>query len=387
MLKVENNKNLFILPSSRTVSTNISIDTSYQKLGTGLGSSIYGYKTAFDSKGNFYVVGQFTSAGGVSVNNIAKWNGTSWSDVGGGTNGYLLSLYIDASDNIYVGGQISRCDPLGVNLVVRNLAKWDGLSWSNVGGGANGDVFTISQNTNGDILVGGQFSSVGTGGTLLSTTNFSSWNGTSWTNYLGGVGVPLTSNLVRAIAVLQNKIYVCGRFTSTPTIPANNVVFWDGSWNALGSGLNNDTSTITSDGLNKLYFAGGFTTANGNPVFNGLAVYDVNTKIWSGLPNNGFPACNDIEIDKLGNLYVTGIGNFIKKFDGTSWSDAATGFNNIVRDMSIISDGVDLYVTGDFTQISGEVFNYVAKILLARNINISTTILSILILPKKKRNI
>ena len=34
-----------------------------------------------------YVGGAITQAGDVTVSNIAKWNGTSWSDVGGGTTG------------------------------------------------------------------------------------------------------------------------------------------------------------------------------------------------------------------------------------------------------------------------------------------------------------
>ncbi len=33
-----------------------------------------------------YVTGGFDSAGGIAVNNIAKWNGSSWSAVGTGLN-------------------------------------------------------------------------------------------------------------------------------------------------------------------------------------------------------------------------------------------------------------------------------------------------------------
>lgn len=380
---VQKKDKFLFLPATQTSSFTTLIDTSYEKLGSGFGPSPYGYKTAFDSKKNFYAVGQFTTAGGNPVRNIAKWDGTSWSNVGGGTNGYLLSIYIDPSDNIYVGGQISVCDPGGSNVSVQNIAKWDGTSWFGIGGGVGGDVFTIDRNTNGDILVGGSFTTVGSGPTLITAINFSSWNGTNWFNYQGGVGNYFAGDIVREILVLQNKIYLCGRFVSTTTISANNVVMWDGSWNALGLGLNNDTVAMVTNG-SKIYFAGGFSTANNIPVTSGLAVYDVSTMLWSGLPYNGFSFSIDIEIDQLGNLYVSGIGFFIRKFDGSSWSNAATGFNSIVRDMTIVSDGIDLYVTGGFTMINNEVYNYVAKIILAHNEIVSTTTSSLFLLPLSK---
>ena len=390
MSTISQNKNKFlILPSTTTSTSTIFVDTSYEKLSTGLGPSpSYGYQPAFDSQRNLYVVGQFTTAGGVSVNNIAKWDGSSWSNVGGGTNGYLLSIYIDPSDNIYVGGQFSRCDPTGVNLAVRNIAKWDGSAWSDVGGGTNGSVFSINKNNNGDILVGGSFTSVGIGGTLLSTVNISSWNGSSWFNYAGGIGINFAGDLIRKIIVLQNKIYVCGRFTSTNTVPAiitNNIAMWDGSWNALGLGLNGDTYTMVTNGIDKIYCAGGFSTAGGIPTNSGLAVYNVNTLSWSTLPPNGFGSSLDIEIDQLENLYVSGNNNYIRKFNGTIWSNAATGFNNFVREMVIISNGIDLYVTGFFTMINSEVYNYVAKIIVAHNETITTTRSSIILLPLTKK--
>ena len=34
-----------------------------------------------------YVGGQFTMAGGLNANYIAKWDGSSWSTLGGGMNG------------------------------------------------------------------------------------------------------------------------------------------------------------------------------------------------------------------------------------------------------------------------------------------------------------
>ncbi len=73
-----------------------------------------------DPSGNLYVGGSFTSAGGVTVNNIAKWNGTSWSAIGGGVNGNVNTLHIDSSGNIYAGGDFTQAGGITVN----KIAKW-----------------------------------------------------------------------------------------------------------------------------------------------------------------------------------------------------------------------------------------------------------------------
>ena len=44
---------------------------------------------AFDASGNLYAGGDFTTAGGVSANSIAKWDGSSWSALGSGMNRLL----------------------------------------------------------------------------------------------------------------------------------------------------------------------------------------------------------------------------------------------------------------------------------------------------------
>jgi hypothetical protein len=48
-----------------------------------------------DQDNNLYAGGLFTQAGGIPANNIARWNGSSWSVLGGsdnGTDGYVKTL-------------------------------------------------------------------------------------------------------------------------------------------------------------------------------------------------------------------------------------------------------------------------------------------------------
>ncbi|MBK6679912.1 MAG: hypothetical protein IPG53_07720 [Ignavibacteriales bacterium] len=72
------------------------------------------------------------------VNGIAKWNGTSWSTVGAGVNGSVYTLKMDGS-NLYAGGQFTSAG--GVNA--SNIAKWNGTSWSALGDGLNQQVLSL----------------------------------------------------------------------------------------------------------------------------------------------------------------------------------------------------------------------------------------------------
>ena len=48
---------------------------SWSALGSGMNNNVHAL--AIDASGNLYAGGDFTTAGGVSANRIAKWDGTS----------------------------------------------------------------------------------------------------------------------------------------------------------------------------------------------------------------------------------------------------------------------------------------------------------------------
>lgn len=72
----------------------------------------------FDSKGNLYIAGMFgdietSQPPFLTVNNIAKWDGTSWTPLGIGTepwgwNYEVLGAAIDSADNIHVVGRFKK---------------------------------------------------------------------------------------------------------------------------------------------------------------------------------------------------------------------------------------------------------------------------------------
>jgi hypothetical protein len=73
-----------------------------------------------------YACGDFTMAGGVTVNKIAKWDGTNWSALGGGLGGGDCETLQAGPDNrLYVGGTFTTAG----GIAARHLASWDGAKW------------------------------------------------------------------------------------------------------------------------------------------------------------------------------------------------------------------------------------------------------------------
>jgi hypothetical protein len=121
--------------------------SAWSALGSGFNGSVL--LLAMDSSGNLYAGGDFTCAGGSTssgtyptntcagtggttvFNGVAKWNGSSWSALGSGSPTGVVSLVLDASGNLYAGGNFSTIGGVAAN----GIAKWDGSSWSALGSG------------------------------------------------------------------------------------------------------------------------------------------------------------------------------------------------------------------------------------------------------------
>ncbi|MGH7967495.1 MAG: hypothetical protein ACREIC_02085, partial [Limisphaerales bacterium] len=110
---------------------------------------------AVDGSGNLYIGGLFTIVGGVIANDIAKWDGSSWSALGSGMNGSVVALAVSGS-NVYAGGYFSTAG----GSAASSIAKWDGSSWTALGSGANGPVVALAVSGN-TLYAGGYFGTMG----------------------------------------------------------------------------------------------------------------------------------------------------------------------------------------------------------------------------------
>lgn len=192
-----------------------------------------------DGNGGLYAAGAFATAGTTAVNNIAHWDGSVWSALGTGLSGVFMgqpwvsSLLLLPGGEVLAGGSFS--DAGGHS--VKSLAKWDGTSWSDVGGGVLGTVWCMTRASTGSLFVGGDFSV--TTGTFQTASNIAEWNGTQWKRLGAGVRGSGDNGTVRDIVVLESgSVLAGGTITATGGLPLNSIARWDGTaWAQIGTGL------------------------------------------------------------------------------------------------------------------------------------------------------
>ncbi|MBU0586425.1 right-handed parallel beta-helix repeat-containing protein, partial [Candidatus Micrarchaeota archaeon] len=125
--------------------------TSFTSLNTIGYDQIVKSMTTFD---NFLVAaGSFTSLGGVTVNNVAKWNGSTWSEFGDGLNGIVRQVLVFQNE-LYAIGEFSQSGSTPIN----SIAKWTGTEWEQVAGGLFNSGLTICEYNN-TLYAGGGFTS------------------------------------------------------------------------------------------------------------------------------------------------------------------------------------------------------------------------------------
>jgi len=220
---------------------------------------------------NLYIGGTFATAGGITVNNIAYWDGTSFHSMGSGTNNTVRTLKVDAAGNVYAGGNFTICGGTTVN----RIAKWNGSSWSAMASGVNQFVTSIGISPSNDIYIGGQFD-IGVNGNLIN--HVAKWNGTAWVSLGQGLNISAT---VYDFEFDCNNVYIGGAFSKAGTDSIFNIAQWNGiAWSALGSGTSpkyptgtGAVMTLAKNG-NQL-FAGGIFTGAGDKLSHKISVYNI----------------------------------------------------------------------------------------------------------------
>jgi hypothetical protein len=264
--------------------------------------------SAYDSAGNLYIVGSFTSVNGDStIRYVAKWNGTTWSGLGGNLNGGAYTIEIDSSNNVYVGGGFTTAyngtfaSPITVSNTGR-LAKWDGSSWSSIATISGGTVYDLDSHGT-DLYVAGDLLTSVNSTTVGYVFRLDNSAGTyTLDTMLGGV-----NSGAFTVKYYNGQIYVGGTFTrTTDNTVTNKFVRYSlatPGWSAVPASGNFDNYVLSSVVLNNtLYFGGNFTT----PVHN-FGKYDGTnpiTAVANGL--SGTIKVNDAAIDNNGTIWICG---------------------------------------------------------------------------------
>ena len=322
-----------------------------------------------DSHENIYAAGEFTNGRNNNFGKyyVAKWNGSSWSELGGTNtstfNGKIKSITTDTSGNVYAAGEFYNS---GNNNYY--VYKWNGSSWSELGGiygsSFRGQIYSITIDIKGNLYAVGSFTN-GYGKPFVAK-----WDGGSW-NELGSSSDSIFNKSILSITTdTSGNLYAGGVFYNS-----NNYYFvakWDGStWSELGgsntSTFNDDISCIAIDSKGYIFIGGNYTNTNGRHY-----VAEWNGSAWDELGGNQDSIFNNfigrITTDTHGNLYTT--GNFynsnyyyyVAKWNGSSWGELG-GTNTSTFSGNINSTITDangnLYIAGGFTNDSG--YYYISK--------------------------
>ncbi len=301
--------------------------------------------------GELIAGGQFTIAGGRTVNCIAKWNGSYWEPLGSGMAGnwpWVLALTV-YSGELVAGGYFTAAG----GTPASHIARWNGSSWQPLGGGTNQGVFALAVH-NGELIAGGDFETAG--GTPAN--RIARWNGESWQP----LGTGMTGD-VQSLTVYNGELIAGGLFFNAGGTRAGCIASWNGSsWQALGSGMNNAVIALTVY-RGELIAAGEFSTADGAPA-NHIARWDGAgwQALGDGLSGRAFAlTVHDDALIAGGGFGLAGgrIINDIARWDGESWGALGSGVGAGVVALTIHDDL--LIVGGDFTSAGGRQIRNIAR--------------------------
>ena len=305
-----------------------------------------------------YVGGEFVTAGGLTVNNIARWDGTALSAVGSGFNGSVRALiaYDDGSGPaLYAGGEFTEADGQPVGYV----ARWDGTSWEAVGSGMNGAMYSFVAFDDGAgiaLYAGGHFSSADN----QPAGSVARWNGSDWVPVGTGVTNGPQSGDVRAIASGMTPagpvLFAGGNFDHADAIEVDGLAGWDGEeWFSLDveftdsylSGLVHALAYYDDGNGPALFVGGNFNAVNGIPASN-IARWDGKqwAEVGGGIAGISVYALNVFELSGQAELYAS--GNFSSaggspadgtaRWDGESWTAMSNGTWGS-WDLAVVDDG------------------------------------------------
>lgn len=145
------------------ISTNIAKynGVSWEAISAFPGSKV---NDIVEYNGQIYAIGHFSDGQG----NIAKLSNGSWTSLNGNPSGGYNYIGLTVfNDELYAYGHFTTISPLGNNIPVKNIAKWNGSEWSTVG---------TQQPNNQHIRTLYEWNN------KLLTSNYDIWDGNQWTS-------------------------------------------------------------------------------------------------------------------------------------------------------------------------------------------------------------
>lgn len=266
--------------------------------------------TVYDGK--LIVAGSFSEAGGAAANNIAAWDGMSWSALGLGIDsGAVYSLTVH-NNKLIAGGFFE----LAGGAAAHCIAAWDGSTWSPLGAGmnGNGEITALTVFNDQLIAAGGETDMYGNSDGFIAR-----WDGAGWADLGSELGFA-----VRALTIFNGQLIAGGSdFHGNPGCLAA----WDGAgWSFFTVGWYSSISALeVYDG--KLIIGGSNLTINDT---SSVCVAAWNGSSWAVARTGSAVYTLSVYRDNLivagDNIAIDGASEVpVAAWDGNSWSALDSG--------------------------------------------------------------
>lgn len=322
-----------------------SLDPGYSLPSDSYGASGDVRSIAVQTDGRILIGGLFTNVNSIARSYIARLNSDGTLDSlfnpGSGADNPVYAVaqtFENGNPMVLLGGAFATVNGATYNGVAQlNSDGTPDITFNSGGLGANGTVYALAVQSDGKILIGGDFTSYN-GVTNLCHIARLNPNGSVDTNFMASsFGA---SDSVHAIAVqLDGRILIGGLFTSVNGVALNHIARLntdgtvDGNFNS-GLGANDSVFTIALQSDTRIVLGGEFTTC-------------------SGVTRNRITRLNpDGTVDPAIN-FGSGANDFVAAI--AIQEDTITDYPTNVPDEKII-------IGGGFTEYNGATNEYIARI-------------------------
>jgi uncharacterized delta-60 repeat protein len=248
-------------------------------------------------------------------------------DVGSGTNSYIWTSVIQSNGKIIIGGNFTSYNGTAINHVARLNTDGSLDAGFYVGPGANNEVFATAIQSDGKIIIGGSFTSY----YGMTTNRIARLNTDGSPDASFNIGTGTNNDIATILIQDDGKIIIGGDFTS-----------YNGTARGCIARLNTDGSLDAS-------FNAGLGAAGTNSSINTTAIQSDGKIIVGG----NFTSYNGTAINRIARLNTDG------SLD-TSFV-VGTGVDNYVFRASIQNDG-KILIGGWFTTFNGSSRNWIARL-------------------------
>jgi hypothetical protein len=372
---------------------------NWERVGSGFNSDQV-YTILKDDTGTLFAAGTFRASNLNTVNRVAKFTGTAWSDLGTDDSGVdptlptvpagnaqpyppaypgVYGAALSPSGALYIGGQFTKVDDTQVN----NVARWTGTSWQKMGMGLYNALGNLTSNANqvefmvaaaddtnyadDTIYALGEYGGIcgdatctAGGRSFVNTASvmIAQWRDDTWYPLPTSLGSVTDDTKLYTGAYLDDSaalegddtLYVGGVFAENGGNNLNNVAAWrpaDNSWSSLGLGLNGPVNQMVVHPVTKdLYVVGYFTREDGGRT--GL----VSVAKWDYLDDTWYPVGNFDGVADVATISISPNGEHLYIGGRFSYPVSAGGQSQRTFDRIAVLSGGDLSAGG--TSVGGQ---------------------------------